>query len=390
MSVTTQATLKGQSAVTEKPVLEIKNLQVDFHTYAGTVKALEGINLKLYKGETVGLVGESGCGKSVTATTIVGLLPENAKVVQGEILLDGENVLDFSKKEMREVRARKIAMVFQDPATFLNPVLTIGTQLGEVFSLDDRRVNLRALDLRIQELKGKIGAAADDATRANIQSELRTLEESRGNPPKAGRRAKKRAVDDMVRNALSKARLPDPERIMTEYPHELSGGMKQRCMIAMAIARNPEVLIADEITTALDVTIQAQILELLRVLRKEVQSSILVITHDLGVVAETCDRVAVMYAGDIIEVGPVGEIFEKSLHPYTQGLLRAIPKFTAEHSRLESIPGSVPDLIYPPGGCRFNPRCSYAWDLCQKARPELYEKEPNHSVACHLYTEGKR
>ena len=376
---------------TAPPLLEINDLKVVFQTYAGQVKALDGINLTLYKGETVGLVGESGCGKSVTATTIVGLLSENAKVAEGQILLNKDDLLRMNRKEMREIRAKKVAMVFQDPATFLNPVLTIGQQIGEVFQLDSARIERTALGVRMDELKSKVKGATNPNEREQAQAQLDELTKSSGSPPKADRRTKKIAVNALVKDALLKARLPDPDRIMREYPHELSGGMKQRCMIAMAIARNPELLIADEITTALDVTIQAQILELLRLLKEEVQSTILIITHDLGIVAETCDRVAVMYAGNVIEVTSVKELFRKPLHPYTQGLLKAIPKFAAGRERLESIPGSVPDLIYPPTGCRFHPRCSYAWDLCQKVKPELYEAEKGHTVACHLYTkEGKK
>ena len=388
--ITEQITASGPAGAPKTPVLDVKNLRVDFHTYAGEVKALENINLKLYKGETLGLVGESGCGKSVTATTIVGLLPENAKVVSGEILLEGQDILSLSKGQMREVRAKRIAMVFQDPATFLNPVLTIGEQLGEVFQLDSKRVDAFALKTKISGLSAESAEQGDPSRKSAIQQEIESLEQRRENPPKGSRGDRKKATKAMVKDALTKVRLPDPERIMKEYPHELSGGMKQRCMIAMAIARNPAVLIADEITTALDVTIQAQIVELLRILREEVQSAILVITHDLGVAAETCDRIAVMYAGDVVEVAPVDDLFKNSLHPYTQGLLKSIPKFAAERSKLESIPGSVPDLISPPPGCRFHPRCPHAWDYCQRVRPELFEKTTNHTVACHLYTHGEK
>jgi oligopeptide/dipeptide ABC transporter ATP-binding protein len=372
------------------PILELKDLHVSFHTYAGEVKALNGINLTLYKGEVVGLVGESGCGKSVTAAAVVGLLPENGKVTSGEMVFLGENLLKKSKKEIRELRSTRIAMVFQDPMTFLNPVLTIGEQLREVFNLNNQKLAQAALDHDLAKLKEEEASASDDAKRAEIRSRINHLEEQRGNPPVPRGRHRRKVLDALASEALDRMRVPDSERIIKEFPHELSGGMRQRVMIAMAIARDPDLLIADEITTALDVTIQAQILELLKILRREYNSTILIITHDLGVVADLCDRVAVMYAGDVVEVADAVSLYEKPLHPYTQGLLRAVPKLTANPALLESIPGSVPDLIYPPPACRFNPRCPYAWDLCRQKKPELLEVEKGHQAACHLYTEGAK
>ena len=372
------------------PVLELKNVYVSFHTYAGEVKALDGINLTLYKGEVMGLVGESGCGKSVTAAAVVGLLPENGKVTSGDIVFLGEDLLKKSKKEVRELRSTKIAMVFQDPMTFLNPVLTIGEQLREVFSINKQKLAQAALDYDLARLKEEESNATDDAKRAEIRARISRLEGQRGNPPVPRGRHKRRVLDSLASEALNRMRVPDSERIIREFPHELSGGMRQRVMIAMAIARDPDLLIADEITTALDVTIQAQILELLKILRREFNSTVLIITHDLGVVADLCDRVGVMYAGDVVEVADAVNLYEKPLHPYTQGLLRAVPKLTANPALLESIPGSVPDLIYPPPACRFNPRCPYAWDLCKQKKPELLEVEKGHQVACHLYTEGAK
>jgi len=372
------------------PVLELKNVYVSFHTYAGEVKALDGINLTLYKGEVMGLVGESGCGKSVTAAAVVGLLPENGKVTSGDIVFLGEDLLKKSKKEVRELRSTKIAMVFQDPMTFLNPVLTIGEQLREVFSINKQKLAQAALDYDLARLKEEESNATDDAKRAEIRARISRLEGQRGNPPVPRGRHKRRVLDSLASEALNRMRVPDSERIIREFPHELSGGMRQRVMIAMAIARDPDLLIADEITTALDVTIQAQILELLKILRREFNSTVLIITHDLGVVADLCDRVGVMYAGDVVEVADAANLYEKPLHPYTQGLLRAVPKLTANPALLESIPGSVPDLIYPPPACRFNPRCPYAWDLCKQKKPELLEVEKGHQVACHLYTEGAK
>jgi len=319
----------------------------------------------------MGLEGESGCGKSVTASAVEGLLPDNAKVVDGRILLVGTDLLKLNKKQMRLVRANDIAMVFQDPSTFLNPVLSIGTQITEVLSMDKKKVAGEAL--RILREEGRENSKAPDSVTAGDF--------------KPGRSLKKKALKNLAVDLLQRVGLPDPERIFSEYPHELSGGMRQRTMIAMALARNPKVFIADEITTALDVTMQAQILDLLRVLRKEFESSLLIITHDMGVVASICDKVGVMYAGNVVEYAEIHEIFAKPLHPYTQGLLKAIPKVIKGQENLDSIPGSVPDLIYPPTGCRFHPRCSYAWDLCKQTKPPYIETEPGHFVECHLYKE---
>lgn len=366
-------------------VLEMKNVKVIFRTYAGIVKALNGVDLTLYKGETFGLVGESGCGKSVTAAAIVGLLPENAEVADGQILFNGEDLLKKSNQEKRILRSTKLAIIFQDPMTFLNPVLSIGDQLREVFDIDRKRLAEAALRYRIDELKKEMAAVADDGRKEQIRAKIGSLESRRANASVPRGRLKRKVLDSLCMEILTKMRLPDAGRILKEFPHELSGGMRQRVMIAMAIARNPDVLIADEITTALDVTIQAQILELIRILRAELESTILIITHDLGVVADICDRVGVMYAGDIVEVASAKQLYDKPMHPYTQGLLKALPRLTADTVRLESIPGSVPDLIYPPSACRFHPRCPYAWDLCSKQKPLLYEKENGHAVACHLY-----
>lgn len=356
-----------------KPVLEIKDLKVNFQTYAGVVKALDHVMLEVAKGEAHGLVGESGCGKSVTAATVEGLLPDNASVEGGEVLLDGVDLLKKSKNEMRLVRANEVAIVFQDPMTFLNPVLTIGTQLTEVLGMNQERVERAAEAVLQEESKSSASGAATQMAVAKGQKLNRSL--------------KKKALRRLATDALSRVGLPDPDRVFEEYPHELSGGMRQRVMIAMAIARNPKVFIADEITTALDVTMQAQILDLLRALRREFESSILLITHDMGVVASLCDRVSVMYAGSVVESAEIHELFAKPLHPYTQGLLKAIPHVVKGSEKLDSIPGSVPDLIYPPSGCRFHPRCPFAWDLCKEKKPPHIETQPGHWVECHLYKE---
>ncbi len=358
---------------TTEALLQVNNLRLDFHTYAGEVKALDGVTFSVKKGEALGLVGESGCGKSVTALTIVGLLPENASVGDGEIILGDQNLLKISHEEMRKIRANKIAMVFQDPTTFLNPVLTIEEQLEEVFLLNRERLERVAA--------GKMSEGE--------RSEGRKLGEAEASAPSLSKSQLKRIARELSIEVLKHVKLADPERMLSQYPHELSGGMRQRCMIAMALARNPDLFVADEITTALDVTIQAQILELLRDLKRDFLGSTLLITHDLGVVAELCDRVAVMYAGNIVELADVKELFANPLHPYTQGLMRAIPMIDRRLERLETIPGSVPDLIYPPLGCRFHPRCPFAFEKCKLVKPELIHIGKGHTVACHLYGEGK-
>jgi peptide/nickel transport system ATP-binding protein len=364
----------------EEALLQLNNVRLNFRTYAGEVKALDGITFVIRKGEALGLVGESGCGKSVTALTIVGLLPENAAVTDGEIVLTGKNLLESSREEMRKIRANNIAMVFQDPTTFLNPVLTIGDQLEEVFLLNPERLTRVAADRRIE------------STRQTGDSGARNPKQKRNkeaSPALLSRSQQRKLARVLSIEVLKQVRLPDAERILDNYPHELSGGMRQRCMIAMALARNPDLFIADEITTALDVTIQAQILELLRELKRQIASSTLLITHDLGVVAELCDRVAVMYAGNIVELADVEELFANPLHPYTEGLMRAIPMIGRPLERLETIPGSVPDLIYPPSGCRFHPRCPMVFDRCKVEKPELIDAGRSHTVACHLYEEKK-
>lgn len=366
----------------DEDLLRLSNVRLNFHTYAGEVKALDGVSFVVKRGEALGLVGESGCGKSVTALTIVGLLPENAAVTDGKIVLRGKNLLEISSEEMRKVRANNIAMVFQDPTTFLNPVLTLGEQLEEVFLLNPERLARIAAERKLED-------ALVEAHSQEERTQLKEGAESGGSAHKLSKSQQKKLAKILSIEVMKQVQLPDAERILKEYPHELSGGMRQRCMIAMALARNPDLFIADEITTALDVTIQAQILELLRQLKRELTGSTLLITHDLGVVAELCDRVAVMYAGNIIELADVKELFANPLHPYTQGLMRAIPMIDRPLERLETIPGSVPDLIYPPSGCRFHPRCPFAFEKCKLEKPELIHVGKTHTVACHLFGEGK-
>ncbi|HET9912950.1 MAG TPA: ABC transporter ATP-binding protein [Anaerolineales bacterium] len=322
-----------------KPLLEVKGLKTYFYTEDGVVRAVDGVSFEVYPGEVLGLVGESGCGKSVTSLSIMRLISKPGRVDEGEILLDGENLLKLPEEEMIKVRGNRISMIFQQPQTALNPVFKVGDQLAEVLAVH-------------QDLGREAGW--------------------------------KRAVD-----LLKMVGVPDPERRADAYPHELSGGMAQRVMIAMALACVPELLIADEPTTALDVTIQAQILDLMRDLRREMGTSVILITHDLGVVAEMAERVAVMYAGEIVEQTDVNTLFDQPLHPYTQGLIGSIPILGEIKERLDVIPGSVPNLVDLPPGCRFAPRCQarikYACKICAEVKPELVEAKPGHLVRCWLY-----
>ncbi|WP_456396163.1 ABC transporter ATP-binding protein [Thermococcus sp.] len=324
-----------------EPILEIKDLSVYFYTYAGVVKAIEKVSFDVYRGETLALVGETGCGKSVTSRAITKLIESPGKIVSGQVIYhrnDGSTIdlLKLNEEEIREIRGNEIAYIFQDPHSSLDPLYTIGYQIAESM-----------------EVHGRI---------KNIKEGI----------PK---------VISILREVL----LPDPERRVKNYPHELSGGMKQRVVIGTGIANNPKILIADEPTTALDVTVQAQILELLNELKRKYNATVILITHNLGVVAETAQRVIVMYAGKVAEIGTVEQIFKNPLHPYTKGLLKAVPNPMIKVERLEAIPGTVPNLITPPGGCRFHPRCPFAKEICRKKVPELKEIEDGHFVACHLY-----
>ena len=323
-----------------KELIRVKDLKTYFFTHEGTVKAVDGINLKVNKGETLGLVGESGCGKSVTALSIMRLIPSPpGKIVGGEIHFEGKNLLDLDEKEMRKIRGRKISMIFQEPMTSLDPMFTIGDEIAEVIRLH-------------QGLKKN--------------------------------EARKKAIE-----SLKTVGMPDPEKRINEYPHELSGGMRQRAMIAMALSCNPTLLIADEPTTALDVTIQAQILRLIDELRKKFSTSVLLITHDLGVIAETCDNVAVMYAGHIVEYTDVNTLFRSPLHPYTKGLMKSIPRLDIDTKRLETIKGLVPNLLDIVSGCPFHPRCDYCTKRCTEDLPKLIDVKNNHLVRCHLVGDSK-
>jgi len=327
-------------------VLSIENLRLNFSTEHGTLYALRGVDLRVGRNEVVGLVGESGCGKTVLGLSVLGLNPmPPAELLEGSrILFTGRDVAGLTQNELTLIRGTGISMIFQEPMTSLNPVFTVGEQIAE------------SLRLRLQREKAEKAARSGSA-----------------------------AIEDEVLDALRLVRIADPERVAHRYPHELSGGMKQRVMIAMALAAKPSLLVADEPTTALDVTIQAQILRLMRDLMREVQTSILFITHDLGVIAEIADRVAVMYAGQIVEEANVHELFREPLHPYTQGLLASLPRLSDLDKEIEQLPGSVPDALSPPEGCSFHPRCRHVMNECLTIPPKLVTPRSGHKVACHLY-----
>jgi peptide/nickel transport system ATP-binding protein len=319
-------------------LLDIRGLKTWFATEDGLVRAVDGIDLKIDRGETVGVVGESGCGKTVTARSVLKLIDmPPGRFEAGQILWRGRDLIPLDNAEMDKIRAREIAIIFQEPMTSLNPVYTVGEQIAEVVRLHEKLTRKPAMD---------------------------------------------RAVE-----MLQLVNIPNPQQRVNDYPHQFSGGMRQRVMIAMALACSPKLLIADEPTTALDVTIQAQILELMQEMKERLGMAIMLITHAMGVVAETSQRVVVMYAGKVVEEAPVESLFGDPRHPYTQGLIRSIPRVdrAATHKeRLEAIPGTVPSLLEPPPGCRFAARCKYAMDICVSAMPPLKEVAPGHRVACVL------
>jgi oligopeptide/dipeptide ABC transporter ATP-binding protein len=327
----------------KKPFLEVKNLKTYFFTEDGVVKSVDGVDFSVYPGEVMGLVGESGCGKSVTSLSIMRLIGSPGRVVEGQIFLDGQNLLDLPEGEMVKIRGNRISMIFQQPQTALNPVFKVGDQIAEVLTIHKSVTKEEAHTQAIEMLK-MVG-------------------------------------------------IPEPQRRAEAYPHELSGGMAQRVMIAMALACDPELLIADEPTTALDVTIQAQILDLMRDLREKTGTSIILITHDLGVVAEMAERIAVMYAGRIVEQASVEPLFAQPLHPYTQGLIGSIPILGKLKERLAVIPGSVPNLVNLPPGCQFAPRCEarevHNLSICTEHEPQLVDVADGHKVRCWLYTNAE-
>jgi oligopeptide transport system ATP-binding protein len=317
-------------------LLQVQDLVTEFHTEEGLIRAVDGVSFDLEAGETLGMVGESGSGKSVTSLSIMRLIKKPARIAKGKVILEGQNLLKKSEEEMRKIRGNRISMIFQEPMTSLNPVFTVGRQIGEVFKvhqgMSDKEAEAKAIEM------------------------------------------------------LRMVGIPAPEQRVKDYPHQMSGGMRQRAMIAMALSCHPTVLIADEPTTALDVTVQAQILELLRELVDELNMSLLLITHDMGVIAEMADRVAVMYAGHLVEIGEVEDIFYEPLHPYTRGLLASIPSLDSHRGRLHVIEGTVPNMVSPPPGCRFHPRCPVATEECSLYTPPMKDFG-GHSVACLKYSQ---
>ncbi|MFX1501053.1 MAG: ABC transporter ATP-binding protein [Promethearchaeota archaeon] len=329
-------------------ILDVNDLTTYFHTEEGVVHAVEGVSFKIYEGEVLGLVGETGCGKSVTALSILQVIRPPGKIEKGNIIFRGENLRTKSNSEMLQYRGKDITMIFQDPLNSLNPVFRIGKQISEVFLL---------------HMENELIAEASKSSEKNIYGVAR----------------------EWSIELLRDLNIPFPEVIIDRYPHELSGGMRQRVQIAMALACSPKLLIADEPTTALDVTIQNQILKLMKDLRKKYNTTILFITHDLGIISKMCDRVAIMYTGRIIEYGDIKKLFIKPYHPYTKGLIGSVPIVGKKRQKLEVIRGMVPNLIYPPSGCRFHPRCDFCFEPCESKIPKDIEVEQDYFVACHLY-----
>jgi len=322
----------------KNPLLEVRDLTIHFFTEEGVIRAVENINFEIYPGEILGLVGESGCGKSVTGLSLLRLISiPPGRIVNGDILFDGRSLLPLEEKEMEGVRGNDISMIFQEPMTSLNPVFTIGDQIMEAILLHQ---------------------GSDRAE------------------------ARRRAI-----KMLDRVKIPSPEKTIDSYPHQLSGGMRQRAMIAMALSCQPKLLIADEPTTALDVTIQAQVLHLLKEIQSEMEMSVMLITHDLGVVSEIADRVAVMYAGRIFEYGPIEAIFGQLRNPYTRGLMGSIPPLTEKKNRLDAIPGQVPDPMHLPAGCKFHPRCYLMIEECKKEEPPLFQVNGDHFSRCIRWKE---
>ena len=321
-------------------VLQVKNLTTHFFTKEGVVRAIDGLDLHIDKNEAIALVGESGCGKTQTAFSILRIVPIPGRILDGEVLLFGKDLLKTPEEDMQNIRGKEISITFQDPMTFLNPVIKIKDQIAEAFLHHKKDAN-------------------------------------------------RKEVYKLVVELLRRMQISYPEKMADSYPHQLSGGMRQRALIAMAMCLDPAILIADEPTTALDVTIQAQIISLMKDLKENSNTSIMLITHDLGIVAELCDRVYVMYAGRIVESGTVFQIFDDPIHPYTKGLLDSVLSIDEFKEELVTIEGTVPQLIDPPPGCRFHPRCNYAMEICRKEVPSMKEHSQEHRLACWLHEEGE-
>ena len=373
-------------------LLEIKNFKLEFGSGEAAVRAVDDISMSIESGETVCLVGESGCGKSVTALSIARLLPSPpARYAGGEILLNGRDVLKMSRAELRELRGGVVSYVFQEPAASLNPVVCVGNQIKEALKLH-KPEKLRETKLAHHVREPTPSPSQEGNRHGADERSLPSWEGSgvgwfmdRVKDGLIGRRRMSRSLDAEVIRLLRLVGIPAPDSRIKSYPHELSGGMQQRIMIAMALASQPQLLIADEPTTALDVTIQAQIIELLRDLKQKLGMAILLITHNLGIVGDIADRVAVMYAGQIVELAPARELLRRPWHPYTQALMNSVPKLGSDARRLTSIPGNVPQLNALPGGCRFHPRCPKAQAECSQKIPALLEVAPNRWVRCPFW-----
>jgi peptide/nickel transport system ATP-binding protein len=357
--------------MSDPTLLDVRNLTVAYRSAVKSIKALDNVSLTMGRSEIIAIVGESGSGKSTLGLSIINLLQKPPAVVDGgQIIFNGQDLIKLPERELAAIRGTGISMIFQDPLSSLDPVYTVGQQISEAIGMREKRAT--------QHSPGPFSREDPD------------LKPSGGGPgrvvgvriPRSRRR--RSAYSDEVVEALKRVQIADPERVIDRYPHELSGGMAQRVMIAQAMVQRPSLLIADEPTSALDVTTQAQVLRLMREMRRDLGSSILIVTHDLAVAAQVADRILVMYAGEVVELSDVARIFEKPLHPYTEGLLKSIPRKYRDEGRLEAIPGDVPDLRSLPSGCRFHPRCKYAFDRCTAEHPELIEAQPGRKVACFL------
>lgn len=406
--------IQSKNTTNDDTILDVKNLKTYFYTPEGIVRAVEGVSFSIKKDEVLGLVGETGCGKSVTALSILQLVRSPGKIIGGKIFFQNEDLLKKSKSEMLKYRGKEITMIFQDPINSVNPVFRAGAQITEIFLLHKKkelyqtvakyRPEIEKVQFELKEIAKTINESEkrnDTNPKAILKDQETKIAEI---PPSEINLLRKRQthlnsqLDELSKYSsiysvarewgielLKNVGIPAPEKIYDRYPHELSGGMRQRIMIAMGLACSPKLLIADEPTTALDVTVQIQILNLMAELREKYQTSILYITHDLGVISRICDKVAVMYSGYIVEFADVKTLFSHPLHPYTYGLISAIPSVNSRNERLPIIPGTVPNLIYPPTGCRFHPRCKYSFGPCPKSLPDAFKVGDNHTVSCFLY-----
>lgn len=397
--------LKAGKVLEQEVILDVRDLTTRFYTEEGVVHAVDGISFKIYRGEVLGFVGETGCGKSVTALSILRLIQSPGKIIKGSVNFLNEDLLKKTSREILSYRGNKITMIFQDPINSLNPVFTVGNQISEVILLHMRKELLKVVHNNASKIKEQEDLVNDNATQIKIISQKKITpsrdtkgkEINRLNDLFASQEILKAKLQELNKfgsiystakqwslELLKDLNIPSPEQIIDRYPHELSGGMRQRIQIAMAIACSPALLVADEPTTALDVTIQNQILKLMKQLQKNYNTSIMFITHDLSVISKMCDRVAVMYCGSIVEYGALKTIFKKTYHPYTKGLLAAVP-IKGKKDDLKAIPGTIPNPIYPPAGCKFHPRCEFCFEPCNTEIPIPIEVEPDYFVSCHLY-----